>query len=42
LVEIAQEKGPTRERKMRPDTTVLETNIHCPTDFTLLGDRAGS
>jgi IS5 family transposase len=40
LVEIAQEKGLIRGRKMRPDTTVVETNIHYPTDSSLLGDGA--
>src|SRR6202050_2764051 len=40
LVEIAQEKGIIRGRKMRLDTTVVETNIHYPTDSSLLGDGA--
>jgi IS5 family transposase len=40
LVEIAQEKGLIRGRKMRVDTTVVETNIHYPTDSSLLGDGA--
>ena len=40
LVAIAQEKGTVRGRKMRVDTTVVETNIHYPTDSSLLGDGA--
>lgn len=40
LVERAREKGVVRGRKMRVDTTVVETNIHYPTDSTLLGDGA--
>jgi IS5 family transposase len=40
LVAIAQEKGAVRGRKMRVDTTVVETNIHYPTDSSLLGDGA--
>jgi IS5 family transposase len=40
LVEIAQEKGIVKGRKMRVDTTVVETNIHYPTDSSLLGDGA--
>lgn len=38
LVAIAQEKGAVRGRKLRVDTTVVETNIHYPTDSSLLGD----
>jgi transposase, IS5 family len=38
LVAMAQEKGVVRGRKMRVDTTVVETNIHYPTDSSLLGD----
>jgi IS5 family transposase len=38
LVALAQEKGAVRGRKMRVDTTVVETNIHYPTDSSLLGD----
>ena len=38
IVKIAQEKGVAKGRKMRVDTTVVETNIHHPTDSTLLGD----
>jgi transposase, IS5 family len=40
LVELAQEKGVVRGRKMRTDTTVVETNIHYPTDSGLLEDGA--
>jgi|SRR5271166_5828392 len=38
LVKIAQNKGLIAGRRMRVDTTVIETNIHHPTDSTLLGD----
>jgi len=38
LVAIAREKGVVKGRKMRVDTTVVETNIHYPTDSSLLGD----
>jgi IS5 family transposase len=38
IVQIAQDKGVTTGRRMRVDTTVVETNIHHPTDSTLLGD----
>lgn len=38
VVEIAQEQKMVAGRKMRVDTTVVETNIHYPTDSTLLGD----
>ena len=40
LVQIAQAQGMVRGRKMRVDTTVVETNIHYPTDSRLLGDGA--
>ena len=40
LVEIAQEEGVIEGRKLRVDTTVVETNIHYPTDSSLLGDGA--
>jgi IS5 family transposase len=39
-VEIAQEEGVIRGCKLRVDTTVVETNIHYPTDSSLLGDGA--
>jgi transposase, IS5 family len=38
MVRIAQDSGVTVGRRMRVDTTVVETNIHHPTDSTLLGD----
>jgi IS5 family transposase len=38
VVAIAQEKQVVKGRKMRLDTTVVETNIHYPTDSNLLGD----
>ncbi len=37
-VTIAQNKGVAQGRRMRLDTTVVETNIHYPTDSSLLGD----
>jgi len=37
-VEIAMEKQVVAGRRMRVDTTVVETNIHYPTDSTLMGD----
>src|SRR4051794_2465859 len=40
LVAIAREKGAVRGYKMRVDTTVVESNIHYPTDSSLLGDGA--
>src|SRR6266436_2462455 len=38
MVKIAQHKGVMDGRRMRVDTTVVETNIHYPTDSSLLGD----
>ncbi len=38
VVAIAQEHQVVDGRKMRLDTTVVETNIHYPTDSGLLGD----
>lgn len=38
VVEIAQANQVVKGRKMRLDTTVVETNIHYPTDSNLLGD----
>ncbi len=38
VVTIAQEKKVVEGRRMRVDTTVVETNIHYPTDSSLLGD----
>jgi transposase, IS5 family len=37
-VAIAMEKEVVMGRQMRVDTTVVETNIHYPTDSTLMGD----
>jgi IS5 family transposase len=38
IVAIAQERKVVRRRRMRVDTTVVETDIHYPTDASLLGD----
>ena len=38
LVQIACEEGIATGRRMRVDTTVVETNVHYPTDSSLLGD----
>jgi transposase, IS5 family len=38
LVELARQRGVVRGRRARVDTTVVETNIHYPTDSSLLGD----
>jgi IS5 family transposase len=38
MVAIAKDKGVAKGRNMRLDTTVVETNIHYPTDSSLLGD----
>jgi transposase, IS5 family len=38
IVSIAKEKGIAQGARMRVDTTVVETNIHYPTDSSLLGD----
>jgi IS5 family transposase len=38
IVQIAREQQVTEGRRMRVDTTVVETNIHYPTDSSLLGD----
>ena len=38
IVSIAKEKGLSEGARMRVDTTVVETNIHYPTDSSLLGD----
>src|SRR5215467_8429996 len=40
LVKIAQASKVVEGRRMRVDTTVTETNIHYPTDSSLLGDGA--
>jgi len=39
-MDLARERGVVQGRKMRVDTTVVETNIHYPTDSSLLGDGA--
>jgi IS5 family transposase len=38
VVRIAHDNGVIAGRRMRVDTTVVETNIHHPTHSTLLGD----
>src|SRR5262244_1749911 len=38
IVGIAREKKAVEGRRMRVDTTVTETNIHYPTDSSLMGD----
>lgn len=38
IVALAQQQGVVRGRKMRVDTTVVESNIHYPTDSGLLND----
>jgi IS5 family transposase len=38
IVKIAVGKGVATGRRMRVDTTVVEANIHYPTDSSLLGD----
>src|SRR5580765_4678433 len=38
VVEVAKRVGVTRGRRFRIDTTVVETNVHYPTDSTLLQD----
>lgn len=38
IVAIAQEQEIVQGRRMRVDTTVVETNVHYPTDSSLLGD----
>ena len=40
MVKIAQANNVVEGRRMRVDTTVTETNIHYPTDSSLLGDGA--
>jgi IS5 family transposase len=37
-VKIALDKGIVKGRRLRVDTTVVETNVHYPTDSSLLGD----
>jgi IS5 family transposase len=38
LVQMAQAEGIAIGKRMRVDTTVVETNVHYPTDSSLLGD----
>ena len=38
MVQIARDEEVIAGRRMRVDTTVVETNIHYPTDSSLLGD----
>jgi IS5 family transposase len=38
VVELARQRKVTRGRKLRVNSTVVETNIHHPTDSRLLGD----
>src|SRR5262249_1678753 len=38
VVEVAKRAGVTHGRRFRIDTTVIETNVHYPTDSTLLQD----
>ncbi len=38
MVAIAREKQIVHGRRLRVDTTVVETDIHYPTDSSLLGD----
>ena len=38
VVAKAREEGVARGRKLRTDTTVVESNVHYPTDSALLGD----
>ena len=41
VVEVAKRAGVTHGRRFRIDTTVVETNVHYPTDSTLLQDGGG-
>ena len=38
VVGIARQEGVAEGRKLRTDTTCVESNVHFPTDSTLLGD----
>jgi len=40
IIEVAKQEGAVKGRRMRVDTTVVETNIHYPTDSSRLGDGA--
>jgi len=39
VVEVAKRDGVMRRRRFRVDPTVVETNVHYPTDCALLQDR---
>ncbi len=41
IVRLAQVSGLAPGRRLRVDTTVVETNVHYPTDSSLLGDGCG-
>src|SRR5260370_38935181 len=38
VVSLAREQGVAHGRKLRTDTSVVESNVHYPTDSSLLGD----
>src|ERR1700686_4572331 len=38
VVDLACEQGVTQGKKLRTDTTCVESNVHYPTDSSLLGD----
>jgi len=38
VVQLARQRGVTRGQRLRVDTTVVETDIHYPTDSSLLAD----
>src|SRR5207248_11099468 len=38
VVQLARQRGVTRGQRLRVDTTVVETNIHYPTDSSPLAD----
>jgi transposase, IS5 family len=40
LIEMARQEGAVKGQRLRVDTTVVETNIHYPTDSSLLSDGA--
>ncbi|MBL8292488.1 MAG: hypothetical protein JNN08_11665 [Bryobacterales bacterium] len=40
IVAMAKQAGAVKGQRMRVDTTVVEANIHYPTDSSLLGDGA--
>jgi len=41
LVQLARQRGVTRGQRLRVDTTVVETDIHYPTDSSLLRKNRG-